>query len=227
MPIQARRERERAEREKLIVAAARELAETEGWEAVTTRRLAERVEYSQPVLYSHFKGMDAIMAAVAVEGFGDMAAELREARLAAGGGKRGAVAESREVRGVVGGGAKAEAARGAQGSESGAELAAVSTAYTAFAERRPALYDAMFSRTVDLPFATAEAPPALQSAFGELAEALRPHAGADDLGVLTETFWAALHGLATLMRGGRLPRRLHEERLRLLLARFTAQPAGR
>ncbi|MDX6738184.1 TetR/AcrR family transcriptional regulator [Actinocorallia sp. A-T 12471] len=79
MSIQARRERERAERERLIVMAARELVEAEGWDAVTTRRLAERVEYSQPVLYSHFKGKDAIMAAVAVEGSADLAAELRAA----------------------------------------------------------------------------------------------------------------------------------------------------
>ncbi|GIF63239.1 TetR family transcriptional regulator [Asanoa ishikariensis] len=80
MSIQARRERERADRERLIVSVARELAETEGWEAVTTRRLAERVEYSQPVLYSHFKGKDAIVAAVAVEGFADLAAKMRAAR---------------------------------------------------------------------------------------------------------------------------------------------------
>ena len=40
MSIQERRERERAARERLIITAARELAETEGWEAVTTRRLA-------------------------------------------------------------------------------------------------------------------------------------------------------------------------------------------
>ena len=55
------RERERARRHQLIITAARELAETEGWDAVTTRRLAERVEYSQPVLYNHFKGKDAIV----------------------------------------------------------------------------------------------------------------------------------------------------------------------
>src|SRR5580693_9335742 len=83
MPILTRRERERAQREKLIITAARELAEAEGWQAVTTRRLAERIEYSQPVLYSHFKGMDAIMAAVAVEGFADLAAEMRAARTSA------------------------------------------------------------------------------------------------------------------------------------------------
>jgi AcrR family transcriptional regulator len=83
MAVQQRKERERAERHQLIIKAARDLAETEGWEAVTTRRLAERVEYSQPVLYSHFANKDAIVAAVAVEGIGDLAAHLRAARLAA------------------------------------------------------------------------------------------------------------------------------------------------
>src|SRR5947199_7228260 len=83
MSIRARQQRERAERERLIVTAARELAETEGWEAVTTRRLAERVEYSQPVLYSHFGGKDAIVSAVAMDGFSELAAHLRRARQAA------------------------------------------------------------------------------------------------------------------------------------------------
>ena len=81
--IQERRERERAQRHQLIITAARELAEAEGWEAVTTRRLAERVEYSQPVLYSHFDGKDAIVRAVALDGFAEMAGQLRRARLAA------------------------------------------------------------------------------------------------------------------------------------------------
>lgn len=80
--IHERRERERTQRHRLIIKAARELAETEGWEAVTTRRLAERVEYSQPVLYSHFSGKDGIVRAVAIDGFGILAAELRRARLA-------------------------------------------------------------------------------------------------------------------------------------------------
>ena len=56
MSIAERRERQRAERYELILAAARELAEAEGWDAVTTRRLAGLIDYSQPVLYSHFKG---------------------------------------------------------------------------------------------------------------------------------------------------------------------------
>lgn len=78
--VSERRERERAQRHQLIITAARELAETEGWDAVTTRRLAERVEYSQPVLYSHFNGKEAIVTAVALDGFTELAEHLRRAR---------------------------------------------------------------------------------------------------------------------------------------------------
>ncbi|MCX5041522.1 TetR/AcrR family transcriptional regulator (plasmid) [Streptomyces coelicoflavus] len=91
MSVQERKQRERAERERLIVATARELAEQQGWDAVTTRRLAERIEYSQPVLYSHFRGKREIIGAVALEGAAEMAAEVRAATSAADG-PRGRVA---------------------------------------------------------------------------------------------------------------------------------------
>ena len=79
MSVQERKERERAERERLIVATAREIAEQQGWDAVTTRRLAERIEYSQPVLYSHFRGKREIIGAVAVEGAAEIAVAVRAA----------------------------------------------------------------------------------------------------------------------------------------------------
>jgi AcrR family transcriptional regulator len=188
MSIHARRERERADRERLIVSAARELAEAEGWDAVTTRRLAERVEYSQPVLYSHFKGRDAIVAAVAVEGFADLAAEMRAARTSTRSPRRA--------------------------------LANVAAAYVAFADLRPALYDAMFNQAVSLPFATSEAPAALHAGFDELRQVVRPIAGDDNEDLLAEVLWSGLHGLVSLTRGGRLPREVHERRLALLLSRF-------
>nr|WP_225224456.1 ATP-binding cassette domain-containing protein [Cellulomonas sp. JH27-2] len=48
----------------------RALAEERGWEAVTTRRLADAIEYSQPVLYGHFpQGRAEIVTAVALAGF--------------------------------------------------------------------------------------------------------------------------------------------------------------
>ena len=74
-----RKGRQRAEREHRIIAAARVIAEREGWDAVTIRRLADEIEYSQPVLYSHFENRDAIVAAVAVEGFKELTKALREA----------------------------------------------------------------------------------------------------------------------------------------------------
>ncbi|MEU5527694.1 WHG domain-containing protein [Micromonospora chersina] len=188
MAIRERRERERAERERAIVAAARELAEAEGWDAVTTRRLAAEIEYSQPVLYSHFKGKGAIMAAVAVEGCGDLAAELAAARAAA--------TDERQA------------------------VAGIATAYADFAERRPALYDAIFNLPTELPFASQDVPVELARAFAELAETLRPFAGDDNLETFTETFWSGLHGLVSLMRNGRLRREEHERRLALLVDRF-------
>jgi AcrR family transcriptional regulator len=83
MPIDERRERERAARRRLIVTTARMLAEAEGWDAVTTRRLSTEIEYSQPVLYKHFSGMDRVAEAVALDGFAELAEALRAARAAA------------------------------------------------------------------------------------------------------------------------------------------------
>ncbi|MBF6124095.1 TetR/AcrR family transcriptional regulator [Nocardia brasiliensis] len=85
MSPQTRKERERAERHQRIIDTARELAETQGWEAVTVRKLAERIEYSQPVLYSHFAGKSAIVAAVAEQGIIDLTGEMRRAHAAAAG----------------------------------------------------------------------------------------------------------------------------------------------
>ncbi|MEU7015213.1 TetR/AcrR family transcriptional regulator [Streptomyces sp. NPDC046385] len=85
MSVQERKQRERADRERLIVVTARELAEQQGWDAVTTRRLAERIEYSQPVLYSHFRGKREIIGAVALEGAAEMAAAVRAATASADG----------------------------------------------------------------------------------------------------------------------------------------------
>lgn len=83
MTVHQRRERELAQRRALIISTSRRLAESEGWDAVTTRRLADIIEYSQPVLYKHFSGKDDIVRAVTVEGFIELAAAMREARKAA------------------------------------------------------------------------------------------------------------------------------------------------
>ncbi|WP_405586483.1 TetR/AcrR family transcriptional regulator [Streptomyces sp. NBC_01092] len=189
MSVQERKERERAVRERLIVATARELAEQQGWDAVTTRRLAERIEYSQPVLYSHFRGKREIIGAVALEGAAEMAVALR---------------------------AGASAADGPR-----ARVTALARAYLDFAERNPAVYDAMFQLDGGLAFAKEDTPEPLKDGFAALLETLAEVAGDGvDPGLFTETFWAALHGLATLTRSGRLPTGDAERRVELLVDRL-------
>lgn len=183
MGIAERKGRERAEREHRIVAAARVIAEREGWDAVTIRRLAEEIEYSQPVLYSHFENRDAIVAAVAVEGFREFTVVVREA------------------------------ASGSSGRRN--VLKNVAMAYLAFALRHPALYEAMFILPTDLRFAEAGTRPELHAAFQALAAVVTPFCV--DVAVVTETFWAALHGLAALERSGRVRPSARGERIALVV----------
>lgn len=189
MTVQQRRERDRAKRQELIVRTARELAEAEGWDAVTTRRLSERIEYSQPVLYSHFANKDAIVTAVAEQGFAELVTVIKAAR-------------RKEV-------------------EPHHLLRAVVDAYLGFAEANPALYDAMFTLDIGLRFAQPDSPPVLREGFSELMatfEALVEDPAV--IGTFTEVAWAALHGLATLTRAGRLADGEHEARVDLLITRL-------
>jgi AcrR family transcriptional regulator len=205
---QQRRDRQRAERHRLILATARQIAETEGWDAVTTRRLAEAIEYSQPVLYSHFAGKDEIVAAVALDGFAELTESLR-ARVAAGSDTAGSDAAGSD----------------AAGSEAAGRVGAVARAYLDFAAAHPAVYAAMFTLHTALTFATPQSPEPLRDAFGVLRDCLTQGggegAGQADLESRTELFWAALHGLATLTAGRRLRTEHAGERLDLLVARFT------
>ncbi|MFE4309093.1 TetR/AcrR family transcriptional regulator [Streptomyces sp. NPDC056891] len=189
MSVQQRKDRERADRERLIVATARELAEQQGWDAVTTRRLAERIEYSQPVLYSHFRGKREIIGAVALQGAAEMAVAVRTAA------------------------SRANSPR--------ERVAALARAYLDFATSNPAVYDAMFQLDGGLAFAHEDTPEPLKDAFAALLETLGEVAG-DGVhpGLFTETFWAALHGLATLTRAGRLPPEHTEWRVELLVDRL-------
>jgi len=74
------RERRAAERRQQILDAARAVAGADGWAAVTSRRLADAIGYTQPVLYAHFPGgKTEIMRTVALAGFTELAAAMRAA----------------------------------------------------------------------------------------------------------------------------------------------------
>jgi AcrR family transcriptional regulator len=62
-----------------VIRAARELAESDGWPAVTMRRLAGELGVTQPVLYSAFASRQALIDAVALIGFDDLAGVLEAA----------------------------------------------------------------------------------------------------------------------------------------------------
>jgi AcrR family transcriptional regulator len=54
MGVKERREREKSETRDKILDAARELFVTEGYEGVSMRKVAERIEYSPTAIYVHF-----------------------------------------------------------------------------------------------------------------------------------------------------------------------------
>lgn len=192
MATRQRQERERAERHQLIIDSARELAEAEGWAAVTTRRLSERVEYSQPVLYSHFASKEAIVAAVAVEGFGELAESMRRAR-----------AERTDDTATL----RALAESYLDFARSHPEV------YAAMFLRETVLVFADEKTLAPMKAAFGE----LRDAVQPLA-AVR----GDDPATFAEVIWAALHGLVTLDRAHRLRPALRDARLDLLIRQSTA-----
>jgi AcrR family transcriptional regulator len=189
MAIEDRKRREREAQRQLIIDTARRLAESDGWDAVTTRRLSSEIEYSQPVIYKHFASLEDLGEAIALESFDELTAALRSARDEAGAGR---------------------------------ELKAVAERYVAFAERHPALYDAMFTRSTRLPFARPDSPTVLHAAFSELRTAVAPVAGEQDAETLTEVFWASLHGLVALQRSGRLRPDEGSNRVQVLVSTIAA-----
>jgi AcrR family transcriptional regulator len=64
-----RRARERENLRRAILDAARELFVTEGYEAVSMRRIAEKIEYSPTAIYLYFKDKEEIRRTLVEEGF--------------------------------------------------------------------------------------------------------------------------------------------------------------
>ena len=170
----------RTARERQIVEIARTVAELDGWPAVTVRRLADAIGYSQPVLYGHFPdGRDGIVRAVALDGFGRIAAAL-----------------------------------------AGAErVEQIARRYLDFARENPAVYEAMFSMPIGVPFATAQTPATARAAFAAIKHVVTGPAG--DSQTSAEVLWSALHGIAELSRHKRLRASHEAARIKLLVGAFT------
>jgi AcrR family transcriptional regulator len=186
--IAERKLRDKQARRAQIIGAARRIAELEGWSNVTVRRLSDEISYSQPVLYAHFVNREAILTAVAVEGFQEMGLALERARKRA---------------------------------KNGSSIESVAAAYLEFAGASPALYEVMFSLNLSVPFDQAATPPELRFAFSQLMQLFQGRHSKPEL--ISELFWANLHGIAELTRTKRFPPSRQKQRVRVLVELFTLQ----
>jgi AcrR family transcriptional regulator len=173
-----RREREREEVREKILEAARDLFISEGYEAVTMRKIAQRIEYSPTAIYLHFKDKLAVMHELCDRDFAALARQFTAiARIA----------------------------------DPIARLQATGKAYVEFAVEHPNQYRLMFM-TPKPPFSEddfaasaiekgnpeQDAYAFLKVTLAECAAAGRLRPELIDLDLLTQTIWAAAHGVASL-----------------------------
>jgi hypothetical protein len=77
----------------------------------------------------------------------------------------------------------------------------------------------MFSLSLSIPLADAHTPPELRFAFAQLMELFQGQGSKPE--VLTELFWAGLHGIADLTRTKRFPPSRQKERVKMFVELFT------
>jgi AcrR family transcriptional regulator len=100
----------------------------------------------------------------------------------------------------------------------GNPVESVAAAYLEFAASSPALYEVMFSLSLSVPFGEAATPPELRFAFSQLLGLFEGQGSKSE--VITELFWASLHGIAELTRTKRLPPIRQKERVKTLVELF-------
>lgn len=160
-----------------LIRSARDILESEGYDALTLRAAARRAGVSQAAPYNHFADKAALLAAIAAEGFQEFAAAMRHEMDAA---------------------ARVDPQ---------ARLNAAGIAYVAFATSNPGLFKLMFGSSVhqasgdpDLDAARTSAYDVLRGAVHSV-EVLAPrHPTHEELESLRS--WAMVHGLATMINEG-------------------------
>jgi AcrR family transcriptional regulator len=100
----------------------------------------------------------------------------------------------------------------------GNTVESVANEYLEFAAFSPALYEVMFSLSLSVRFDDAATPRELRFAFSQLMELF--HGQSSKPEVISELFWANLHGIAELTRTKRFPRSRQKERVRALVELF-------
>lgn len=80
MSISDRKLRQKEEVRASILDTAWEMVVTEGWQSFSIRKIADAIEYSVPVIYSHFENKDAILLEFNRKGFQLLADSLTKAK---------------------------------------------------------------------------------------------------------------------------------------------------
>lgn len=81
MGVKERREREKSETRDKILDAARELFISEGYEGVSMRQVAEKIEYSATAIYAHFADKQELFHELCQEDFAHLAEVFQSAAL--------------------------------------------------------------------------------------------------------------------------------------------------
>ncbi|MBN9393343.1 MAG: TetR/AcrR family transcriptional regulator [Chloroflexi bacterium] len=80
MGIKERRHREKQITREAILSASRQIARTQGWTALTIRKVAEQIEYSPSMVYEYFASKEEILLTLLQEGSQQLARAMQEAR---------------------------------------------------------------------------------------------------------------------------------------------------
>jgi len=81
MTIEIRREREKEEMKKLILNAANEIVAAEGYEYLSIRKIANKIEYSPSIIYHYFLDKDEIINNLMQNGFKKIATAISSANV--------------------------------------------------------------------------------------------------------------------------------------------------
>lgn len=166
-----------------LIQAGLDILEEDGLDGLSMRAIASRVGVSHTAPKNHFDGLHGLLAAIAAEGFKRHAAAMKS---------------------------------GVEGAPRGRErLEAASRGYVRFARENPALFSLMFSPRFDEK-AGDELMAAGQESYSvleEIAEGLEwqkrgPERSADIEELRTQLMlWIFVHGYASLVNEGRMPRK--------------------
>jgi len=72
--------RQKEETRKNILDAAYSIAKEEGWQGLSMRKIADRIEYTAPIIYEYFSNKEAILSELTGRGFNMLTKELEKAK---------------------------------------------------------------------------------------------------------------------------------------------------